>query len=159
MACMTRTGSLWTELLEMKVPGIKSVYFPPEGARFVAIVSVEQMYPGHSIHAGMAAHSTSTGHYGVKTVIVVDSDIRADDIPRVIWAIGARYNPARGTTIIERARSTPLDPSIPIETRDIGSKIIIDTCIPYEWENKPVAIELDEEVKAKVLKRWKEYGF
>ena len=156
---MTRSGLLWQELIEMKVPGIKSVYFPPEGARFVAVVSIQQMYPGHSMHAGMAAHSTSTGHYGVKTVIVVDSDIRADDMPRVIWAIGVRCNPATGIHIINKARSTPLDPSLPIEGREIGSKVIIDTCIPYEWENKPVDIVLDEEVKAKVLKRWKEYGF
>jgi len=155
----TRTGALWNELLEMRVPGIKSVYYPPEAIRYLAIVSVEQMYPGHAMHVGMAAHSTTTGHYGLKTVIVVDSDIRADDIPRVIWAMSARYNPATGTTLIDHARSTPLDPSLPINARDTGSKVIINTCIPYEWKDKPIDIALDEDVKTMVLKRWKEYGF
>ena len=27
-------------------------------------------------------------------------------------------------------------------------RILIDACIPYEWERKPIEINLDEDVKA-----------
>jgi 4-hydroxy-3-polyprenylbenzoate decarboxylase len=35
----------------------------------------------------------------------------------------------------------------------------MDACTPYEWERKPIEIFLDEDMKAKVLSQWKEYGF
>ncbi len=157
---LNRTATLWTDLENMKVPGIQSVYIPPEtGGRFWGIVSVKQMYPGHSMHVGTAVISTTTGHYGMKGVIVVDDDIRADDIQRVLWALAVRYDPYRSTEIIKRGRSTPLDPALPIESRDIVSRIIMDACIPFEWERKPTEIKLDEEMLKKVRSRWKEYGF
>jgi UbiD family decarboxylase len=143
----------------MKVPGVQYVYIPPEtGGRFWGIISVRQMYPGHSMQVGTAAISTTTGHYGMKGVIVVDDDIRADDIERVLWALSMRYDPYRSTEIIKRGRSTPLDPALPIESREIVSRIIMDACIPFEWERKPVEIKLDEEIVKKVQRRWKEYG-
>jgi phenylphosphate carboxylase beta subunit len=156
---LNRSATLWTDLENMKVPGIQSVYIPPEmGGRFWGIVSVKQMYPGHSMQVGTAVISTTTGHYGMKGVIVVDDDIRADDLPRVLWALAMRYDPYRSTQIIKRGRSTPLDPALPIESREIVSRIIMDACIPFEWARKPVEIKLDEEIVKKVQSRWKEYG-
>ncbi len=157
---MNRTSTLWADLEAMKIPGIKSVYIPPESAgRFMAVVSVKQMYPGHSNHVGNAVIATSTGSYGLKVVVVVDDDIPADDMGRVIWAISTRMSPARGVQIIDRGRSTPLDPSLPISDRDITSRIIMDTCIPYEWEEKPIDIKLSDSMLETVLRKWKDYGF
>ena len=48
--------------------------------------------------------------------------------------------------MINRGRSTPLDPSLPIDQRDITSRIIMDATIPFEWKEKPVPIELDPEM-------------
>ena len=156
---LNRTATLWTELETMRVPGIKSVFIPPQTTgRFWAIISLKTMYPGHSIHAAMAAHATTTGHYGMKGVIVVDEDIKADDLDRVWWALSVRYDPYRSTEIIKRARSTPLDPALPIDARDISSKIIMDATIPYEWERKPEEIFLDEEMAKRVRERWGELG-
>jgi len=156
---LNRTATLWTDLENMKVPGVQSVYIPPEmGGRFWGIVSVRQMYPGHSMQVGTAVISTTTGHYGMKGVIVVDDDIKADDIDRILWALAMRYDPYRSTEIIKRGRSTPLDPALPIEAREIVSRIIMDACIPYEWERKPTEIKLDEEMVKKVQSQWKEYG-
>jgi 4-hydroxy-3-polyprenylbenzoate decarboxylase len=73
--------------------------------------------------------------------------------------MSVRYNPVDRTEIIKRGRSTPLDPSLPINARDICSRIIIDACIPYEWERKPIEIFLDKDMAEKVLSRWSEYGF
>ncbi|MBM4422256.1 MAG: phenylphosphate carboxylase subunit beta [Chloroflexi bacterium] len=156
----TRTATLWTDLEQMKIPGIQSVYVLPEAAgRFWAIVSVKQMYPGHSAHVANAVISTTTGSYGIKGVIVVDDDISADDIQRVLWALSVRYDPMRGTQLIQRGRSTPLDPALdPNSNKLITSRILLDATIPYEWEKKPTEIRLDEETFKKVKARWSEYG-
>lgn len=157
---LTHTAALWGELEEMRIPGLKAVYCPPEACgRFLAIISVKQMYPGHSMHVGTAAISTEMGHYGLKTVIVVDDDIDPTDISRVLWALAVRFQPYRSTEIIKRGRSTPLDPSLPIdpEGRLITSRIIMDATIPYEWKQKPIQVELDKSALEKVKSRWKEY--
>ncbi|MEW6140900.1 MAG: phenylphosphate carboxylase subunit beta [Thermodesulfobacteriota bacterium] len=156
---LNRTGTLWADLENMRVPGIQSVYIPPESTgRFWAIVSVQQKYPGHSNHVGNAVIATTTGHYGLKGVIVVDHDIPADDWDRVMWALSVRFDPYRDAQIIKRGRSTPLDPALPIGQRDIVSRIILDACTPYEWERKPQEIFLDPTMKQKVISRWAEYG-
>ncbi len=111
-------ATLWQQLTdEMNIPGIKSVYCPPEGSgRFLAIISVETRYPGHADQVLTAAISTEMGAYGLKTVIVVDDDIDAWDIPRVMYALSFRFQPNR-SQVIKRGRSTPLDPSLPIESQ------------------------------------------
>ena len=156
---LTYGATLWQQLTDMKIPGIKAVYCPPEGAgRFLAIISMKQMYPGHADQVGTAAISTEMGAYGLKTVVVVDEDIDPWDIPRVLYAISFRFQPNR-CQIINRGRSTPLDPSLPIDARDITGRIIIDATIPYEWKEKPIPIELDPDMVKRVQSRWKELGF
>jgi len=161
---INRTAELWTQLQRMGVPGIQSVYIPPESTgRFWAVISIRQMYPGHGRHAGLAAFATVLGNYGMKGVIVVDEDIRADDLPRVWWALSTRYNPVEDTEIIKKGRSTPLDPSLPAHTdyydhRLLVSRILMDATTPYEWQRKPTVIELDKEVLEKIRERWEEFG-
>jgi 4-hydroxy-3-polyprenylbenzoate decarboxylase len=156
---LAKTAALWTQLQGMKIPGIMSVCFPPSSGRFWTVISVKQMYPGHARQVGLAALGTVAGHYGVKGVIVVDDDIRADDWDRVMWALSVRYNPATDTTIIGGTRSTALDPALPIGQRDTGSQIILDATIPYHWDKKPKLCELDPEVVERVQERWKDLGF
>ncbi len=155
---LNRTASLWNDLEAMKIPGIKGVYGPPAAAgRFLAIISVQQMYHGHSTQVGLAAFATVTGNYGLKTVIVVDEDIDPENMDQVMYAVGFRYQPDRGTQILRRGRSTPLDPSLEIENRYMTSRVIIDATIPYEWKDKPMPIDLDQEMLKKVRNRWGEY--
>jgi len=116
------------------------------------------MYPGHANQIGTAVISTTTGHYGLKGVIVVDEDIRADDWDKVFWALSVRFDPRRDTQIINRGRSTPLDPALPIENREIVSRIIMDACVPYEWKRKPKEIFLDKKTTEVVRKNWDNYG-
>jgi 4-hydroxy-3-polyprenylbenzoate decarboxylase len=92
-------------------------------------------------------------------VITVDHDIQADDWDRVMWALSTRFDPKRSAQIIDRGRSTVLDPGLPIDERKITSRILLDACTPYEWEDKPNEIFMDREVLQKVSDRWSEYGF
>ena len=165
MASLTRTATQWTQLQQMGIPGISSVHNLTETVRYWTIVSIKQMYPGHVQQVASAVAGSAQGHFGVKGIIIVDDDIRADDVPAVLWALGSRYDVERGTQIIKRQRATPLDPAISLESRALGaeaaafnSKIIIDATVPYEWKEKPRDIRLDEKMTEKVLERWNEYG-
>ena len=152
-------ATLWQQLSAMKIPGIKSVYCPPEGSgRFLAIISMKQMYPGHADQVLTAAISTEMGAYGLKTVIVVDEDIDAWDIPRVLYALSFRFQPNR-SQVIKRGRSTPLDPSLPINARDITGRLLLDATIPYDWKEKPIPIALDPDMVKHVQGRWADLGF
>jgi 4-hydroxy-3-polyprenylbenzoate decarboxylase len=97
------------------------------------------------------------GAYGLKTVIVVDEDIDPWDIPRVMYALSFRFQPNR-SQVIKRGRSTPLDPSLPIEAREITGRLLLDATIPYDWKNKPIPIELDAEMVERIKGRWSELG-
>jgi len=153
-----RTATLWKDLADMKIPGIQSVYVPPQSAgRFWAIVSVKQAYSGHANQVGGAVLSTTTGHYGIKGVIILDDDIAADDLDRVFWALSVRYDPFPDTEIIKSGRASAFDPS-PREDKLITSKIIMNATFPFEWKEKPVEAKLDDEVVNKVKSQWKEYG-
>jgi len=151
-------ATLWQQLVAMKIPGIKAVYCPPEGSgRFLAIISMKQMYPGHADQVLTASISTEMGAYGLKTVIVVDEDIDPWDISRVMYALSFRFQPNR-SQVIKRGRSTPLDPSLPLDAREITGRLLLDATIPYDWKNKPIPIELDPEMVKKVQSRWSEFG-
>ena len=94
-----------------------------------------------------------------KGLIIVDDDIRADDMPRVWWALATRYDPLRGTQIINRGRSTPLDPALSHEeNKFITSRIIMDATFPFEWEEKPVQVKMSEDVLDGIKARWQELG-
>lgn len=160
LLAFTRTATLWTELEKMKIPGVQNVCVLPESAgRFWAVVSVKQAYPGHSRQVADAVIASNTGSYGIKGVITVDEDIAADDLQRVVWALSCRYDPMRGTELIKRGRSTPLDPALdPAGDKLTTSRILMDACIPYEWKQKPVEARLDDATLASIGARWAEFG-
>jgi len=159
MLAFVRNATLWTELVKMGMKGLQSVYMPPEACgRFWAIVSVKQMYPGHADQIAAAVIASHTCTYGLKGLIIVDHDIAADDLPRVWWALATRYDPKRGTQIINRGRSTPLDPALGTGHNLMTSRIIMDATIPFEWKEKPVQVEMSQEVLDKVKARWNELG-
>jgi 4-hydroxy-3-polyprenylbenzoate decarboxylase len=75
-----------------------------------------------------------------------------------MYALAFRMQPNRAQ-VIERGRSTPLDPSLPIDQRWITGRLLLDATIPYDWEHKPIKIELDPDMVKKVQGRWSELGF
>ncbi len=152
-------ASIWSDLGDMRIPGVQSVYVLPEsGGRVTAIISMKQMYPGHSTQVLTAVAGSTSGHYRLKILIVVDEDIPPDDMSKVWWAISLRTDPERSVQIVRRTRGGPLDPGVYIENRDMGSKLLLDATIPFEWKKKPIVTHLDKDMVAKVEAQWKEYG-
>lgn len=157
---VNRTASLWNDLRNMQIPGIKAVYGPPASAgRMLVIISMSPMYHGHSTQVGLAAFASTTGNYGLKTVIIVDDDIDPENMDQVMYALSFKYQPEFGTQILRRGRSTPLDPSLPRSDRFMTSRIIIDCTTPYEWgeEERPARIYLDDDMATHVKDHWDEY--
>jgi phenyl-phosphate phosphatase/carboxylase subunit beta len=154
------TASIWSDLRDMRIPGIQSVYSLPECCgRLTVVVSVKQRYPGHSTQVGHAVAGSTSGHYRLKNIIIVDDDIPADDIQKVLWAIGTRLEAKRGVHVLHGTRGGPLDPAVYIEDREVGSKLILDATIPFHWDRKPLLTDMDEMMFQKVRTRWAEYGF
>jgi 4-hydroxy-3-polyprenylbenzoate decarboxylase len=154
------SASIWSDLRDMRIPGIQSVYSLPEGCgRLTVVVSVKQRYPGHSTQVGHAIAGSTSGHYRLKNIIIVDDDIPADDLQKVWWAISTRLEAKRGVHVLHGTRGGPLDPAVYIEDREVGSKLILDATIPFHWDRKPLLTRMDEATLEKVRKRWAEYGF
>jgi 4-hydroxy-3-polyprenylbenzoate decarboxylase len=157
---VNRTASLWNDLKRANIPGIKGVYGPPASAgRMLVIISMRPMYPGHSTQVALAAFASVTGNYGLKTVIVVDDDIDPENMDQVLYAMSFKFQPGFGSQILERGRSTPLDPSLPRSARFLTNRMIIDCTTPYEWEedDRPIPIRLDSELERTVREHWDEY--
>ena len=103
-------------------------------------VSIKQRYAGHSKQAGHVAAMCHAGAYAGKYVIVVDEDIDVSNLEELMWAMLTRSDPATSIDIITKTWSTPLDPRITPEQKDIGdntnSRAIIDACRPFHWRDK-----------------------
>ena len=154
---LTYTAALWSDLQRTGISGIKSVYRPPaSGGITVAIISIEQMYPGHSTQVGLAAMCSVATH-SLKVVIVVDDDIDPEDWEQVVWAIGMRCEPGRGAQIIGRGWTGPLDPSLPMGERVLTSRLLIDACVPHEWGEKPERVVPNPEMIEKIKSQWDQY--
>jgi 4-hydroxy-3-polyprenylbenzoate decarboxylase len=153
------SASIWSELRNMRIPGLKAVYCPPEaGGRFMTVVSIKPQYPGHAVQAGHAVFASTVGQYRTKVCIVVDEDIPPDNMDKVLWAVATRGNAQRSTHVYLRTAGEILDPGMAIEQRDVASKLLIDATIPYEWKEKPILVSHDPKTREAVEKRWKEYG-
>ncbi len=152
------SGSIWAGLDNLRIPGIESVYCPPEaGGRFMTVVSIKQKYYGHAVQVGHAVMATTVGNYRTKVCIVVDEDIHPDNMDEVLWAVAVRADPARSVRVYPRTFGEILDPSVPGDQRQVNSKVFIDATIPFEWPKKPVMVKPDPNMLKKVKDRWQEY--
>ncbi|MCL5266241.1 MAG: UbiD family decarboxylase [Chloroflexi bacterium] len=155
---VNRSAAIWMELKRMQMPGVVGVYCPEAAANyFVTVVSVKQRYPGHAMQVGRAVYSTPSGNYANKIVIVVDDDIDPSDMDAVWWAVGTRYQPKRGTEILEIGTGSPLDPSVEPQRKGFTSRVIIDATRPYEWDSYEEEVKLSDEMVRVVKSNWAKY--
>ncbi|MEM2140025.1 menaquinone biosynthesis decarboxylase [Nitrososphaera sp.] len=146
-------------LIQMFHPEVVDFSMPGAGwFQGLAIISIKKTYPGQ-------AKKVMMGLWGMgqlaltKMFVVVDSDVNVHDMDDVIWAVTTRADPARDTVIIDNAPTDTLDPASPLV--NLGSKMGIDATQKtkeegYMREVQRLAV-VDEETKALVDRRWKEY--
>ncbi|MFB3040715.1 MAG: hypothetical protein ACE1ZS_02765 [Candidatus Poribacteria bacterium] len=95
-----------------------------------------------------------------KIIIVVDKHVNVQNVEEVFFYVGSNVDPKRDVTIVEGPVDV-LDHAAPLI--GAGSKMGIDATTKWREEGYqrewPDEIEMSQEIKELVSKRWKEYGF
>lgn len=146
-------------LIQMFHPEVTDFSMPGAGwFQGLAIISIKKTYPGQTKKVMMGLWGM--GQLALtKMFVVVDSDVNVHDMDDVIWAVTTRADPARDTVIVDNAPTDTLDPASPLV--NLGSKMGIDATQKtkeegYLREIQQLAV-VDDETKALVDRRWKEY--
>jgi 4-hydroxy-3-polyprenylbenzoate decarboxylase len=152
------TERIFLPAIRMTVPEIVDYDLPVAGAfHNCAIVSIRKAFPGHArkvMHAiwGLGMLSLT------KCVIVVDAHVDVHDYEQVTFYVGANVDPARDVVLAEG----PVDHLDHAPERQfVGGKLGIDATakLPEEGARPwPQEIEMSDEVRALVDRRWEEYG-
>ena len=142
----------------MTVPEIVDYDLPVSGAfHNCCIVSIEKAFPGHAqnvMHAiwGLGMLSLT------KCVVVVDAHVNVHDYAEVLFYAGANVDPKRDVVLSEG----PLDHLDHAPERQFfGGKLGIDATAKWPEEGArpwPDEIEMSQEIKELVTRRWTEYG-
>jgi 4-hydroxy-3-polyprenylbenzoate decarboxylase len=152
------TERIFLPAIRMTVPEIVDYDLPVAGAfHNCAIVSIRKAYPGHArkvMHAiwGLGMLSLT------KCVVVVDAHVDVHDYEQVLFYAGANVDPKRDVVLAEG----PLDHLDHAPERQfVGGKLGIDATakLPEEGARPwPDEIEMSDEIRALVDRRWDEYG-
>jgi len=159
---VTYSAEVWDRLEQFGIPGVRGVWCHELGhGNLLCVVSIKQMYAGHSRRAGLVA---SQCQVLARYVIVVEEDIDPSNLEQVLWAVVTRGRPDQAIEILHRCRSGNHDPAIPPEEKKrfktsakplYTSIAIIDGCRGWEWKDDwyPIA-KVSPELRAKILEKW-----
>jgi 4-hydroxy-3-polyprenylbenzoate decarboxylase len=152
------TERIFLPAIRMSVPEIVDYDLPVAGAfHNCVIVSIRKRFPGHAqkvMHAiwGLGLLSLT------KAVVVVDEWVDVHDYEDVFFRVGANVDPKRDVLLTEG----PLDHLDHAPTLQFyGGKIGIDATHkgPQEGTREwPPEIQMSDEIRALVDRRWGEYG-
>jgi UbiD family decarboxylase len=154
-------AALWDALEAAGIPEVRGVWkLQGGGTRFINVISIRQLHPGHAKHAGLAAVA-SVGAYLGRINIVVDEDIDITDTAEVMWALATRWDPKTQTDIIDNCWTGHLDPTLPREKREAGdltnSRIIIYAVRPYHWRDEfPKVNQFEAHELETVRRKWQD---
>lgn len=154
---------IWDQMEKAGVRGIKGVACYTHR---LTVVSIRNLYAGHSRQAALIASQCHAGAYGGAYVIVVDEDIDPTNVTDVVWAVMMRTEPKRAIQLLDYCWSSQLtlqDPSyvqkadyaMRPEKATYSTRAIIDACKPLEWDPSwHQDVYLDTELKKEVLEKW-----
>ena len=154
------TERVFLPLLQMLIPDLIDYNLPRWGAfHNFCFVKIRKEYP-------LQARKVASSIWGAgqmmfsKFIIIVDDGVDVHDEQAVMFAVGANVDPRRDTFLVDGPMDV-LDHSAPYLAA--GSKMGIDATrkIPGEGvvRDWPLPLEMSEEVKRLVDRRWREYGF
>ena len=153
------TERLFLPIIRMMLPEIVDMNMPAEGVfHNLVIVSVRKRYPGQT-------RKVMYGLWGLgllmlaKNVVVVDEGVNVQDLSEVAWRVTNNIDPARDLVVVEG----PTDDLDHAALRHrFGGKLGVDATekgplddITQAW---PEEIRMTEEIRARVTRRWKDYG-
>jgi len=144
---------------------VVDVYCPPEGAAHLVVVSVKK--GGHE-RAKAIHQALLTRRAWYTKIIVVDDDIDVYNLGEVIHAWSVKCHSYQGIYLAEaHGKGGPATPAHSNEerARQYGAVACFDATWPVEWPDEYIPVRSSfadvypEDLKARVLKHWKEYGF
>ncbi len=143
------------ERVQRLVPGVRDVYSGyPSGGGHLAVISIQQEYPGHAMQAGLALIN-GMGHRP-RYVIVVDEDVDIHNSVELLWAVTTRTDPVKDFHVIERTTSSPVEPAIPPWENNLMSRAILDATRPFEWIDKfPATVDVAPELRERTIEKWR----
>ncbi|WP_461204971.1 menaquinone biosynthesis decarboxylase [Clostridium sp. DL1XJH146] len=153
------TERIFLPLLKIQVPEIVDMNFPLEGVfHNCVIVSIKKAFPKHA-HKVMSALWGMGQMMYTKMIIVVDEGIDPHDISTVAWKVFNNID-AKRDVVISQGPLDALDHAS--DTALYGHRMGIDATKKWPSEGHtrpwPDDIEMNEEIKKLVDKRWNEYG-
>ncbi|HEY9204338.1 MAG TPA: menaquinone biosynthesis decarboxylase [Candidatus Methanoperedens sp.] len=154
------TERIFLPLMKAQLPEIVDINLPVEAVfHNLCIVSIKKRYPGHAKKVMFALWGMGQMMFA-KTIIVLDDDVNVQDMKKVLWATTTRMDPAKDVIIIDKAPTDTLDHASHLP--NLGSKMGIDATrkgrdegFMRDW---PDALKMDDVVKARVDRIWKELG-
>ncbi len=170
----TIVGKLWHEdvilgkaiermflpIIRFQIPEIVEMNTMEEAVfHNMVVVSIRKRYPGQAKKVMFALWGLGQLMFS-KIIVVVDSDIDVHDRKQVIWAMTTRIDPQRDVTIIPGTVTDSLDHAS--QMFNYGSKMGIDATRKNADEGYtrkwPEVMDVPDELKETVKKRWSEYG-
>jgi len=154
------TERLFVPIIKLLLPEIVDINMPAEGIfHNLVIVSIRKRYPGQ-------ARKVMSGLWGMglmmlaKTIVVVSEHVNVHDLSEVAWRVSGNIDPRRDLVLIEG----PMDDLDHAALRHRwGGKLGIDATekgplddVGQPW---PEEIVMSDEMRERVSRRWKEYGF
>jgi 2,5-furandicarboxylate decarboxylase 1 len=113
--------------LRRSFPNVTDVRLAPGGmCRFNLYVQMKKRFEGEAKNVILGAFA---GHYDVKQVVVVDTDVNIHDATEVEWAVVTRAQADRDFVIVPNAQGSRLDPS---SNNGVSAKLGIDATIPLD---------------------------
>src|SRR3954471_21540723 len=94
-------AAMWDALETAGVPAVQGVWkLLGGGTRFINVISIRQLHPGHAKMAGLAAIGRVRAFTG-RIIGGADEDIDITDSAEVLWAMATRWDPKTQTDIID----------------------------------------------------------
>lgn len=154
------TERIFLPLMKKQLPEVVDMNLPLEGVfHNIAIVSIKKSFPGHARKVMYALWGMGQMSF-TKMIVIVDDWVDVHDHSEVVWRIGNNVDPKRDVVILEGPLDM-LDHSSDMPS--YGGKLGIDatkkTAMDGFKRAWPPDIEMSEEIKNLVSKRWNEYGF
>lgn len=115
--------------LRRSFPTVRDVHLARGGVcRYHLYVQIDKRQEGEAKNIMLGAFA---GHYDVKHVIVVDTDVDIHNPAEVEWAVATRFQADRDLVVIAESQGSKLDPS----TRNgVGAKMGLDATKPLDAE-------------------------
>lgn len=157
------SAAIWSALEANGIPGIKGVWCHELGCGMLFnVISIEQMYSGHSRQVGLLASQFRS--FNGRYTVVVEEDIDPSDLEQVMWAVTTRVLPDESIQILPFCHSGSADPAIPLEEKKkyqlapkplSAAKVVIDACRSLKWKNDwyPIA-KVSPKLRTEILEKW-----